>query len=208
MIDQWQEKASVTRLCRLLSVSRSGMYAARRRRSAPSRCALAAPVQAALEASGGNYGSRRVREALKAHGLMVGRYRIRRLMKQQGLKASWKCKFVHTTDSRYDLPIAANVLDRQFSPAAPNQAWVADITYIRTDRGWLYLAAVLDLYSRKVVGWATAPSMPAELVCNALQMAISLRRPKPGSSCTPTGAANTPAKPTVTCWPHTRWSPA
>lgn len=178
MIHQWQEKASVTRLCRLLGVSRSGLYAARRR--APSACALSAPVKAAFDASGGSYGSRRVRKALKARGLVVSRYRVRRLMKLQGLKTHWKRRFVHTTDSHHDLPIAPNVLDRQFSPAAPNQAWVADITYVRTDRGWLYLAAVLDLYSRKIVGWAMAPSMPAELVCAALQMAISLRQPKPG----------------------------
>lgn len=75
--------------------------------------------------------------------------------------------------------MAANVLDRRFKPSAADQAWVADITYIRTERGWLYLAAVLDLYSRKIVGWAMAPSMPAELVCCALQMAIVLRQPKP-----------------------------
>lgn len=101
-------------------------------------------------------------------------------MKQHGLKARWKRKFIHTTDSRHDLPVAANLLDRRFNPSAPDQAWVADITYVRTGRGWLYLAAVLDLYSRKVVGWTMAPSMPAELVCAALQMAIVLRQPKPG----------------------------
>lgn len=179
MIDQWQEKASTVRLCRLLGVSRSGLYAARRRRLAPKSCALAAPLRAAFQASGGNYGSRRLCAALKAQGLPAGRYRVRRLMKQ-GLRARWKRKFVHTTDSRHDLPIATNVLERRFNPAAPDQAWVADITYIRTSRGWLYLAAVLDLYSRKIVGWAMAPNMPAELVCTALQMAIALRQPKPG----------------------------
>lgn len=180
MIHQWEEKAETARLCRLLGVSRSGVYAARQRRSRPKTCPLAAPLQTAFQASGGNYGSRRLCVALNAQGLAIGRYRVRRLMKQQGLKARWKRKFVHTTDSRHDLPIAANVLDRRFSPNAPDQAWVADITYIRTDRGWLYLAAVLDLYSRKIVGWAMAPNMPAELVCTALQMAIALRRPRPG----------------------------
>ena len=180
VIDQWQKKADTARLCRLLSVSRSGLYAARRRWKTPPACALAMPLQAAFQASGGNYGSRRLRAALKAQGLAVGRYRVRRLMKQHGLKARWKRKFVHTTNSRHDLPTAANLLDRRFNPIAPNQAWVADITYIRTQRGWLYLAAVLDLYSRKVVGWAMAPNMPAELVCTALQMAIALRQPQPG----------------------------
>lgn len=180
MIDQWQEKVETSRLCRLVGVSRSGVYAARRRRRASRACPLTAALQAAFQASGGNYGSRRLSASLKAQGLRVGRHRVRCLMKQQGLKARWKRKFVHTTDSRHELPIATNVLDRRFSPQAPDQAWVADITYIRTERGWLYLAAVLDLYSRKIVGWAMAPSMPAELVCTALQMAIALRQPKPG----------------------------
>ncbi len=169
MINQWQEKADTSRLCRLLGVSRSGLYAARRRYSAPRACTLAAPLQAAFQASGGSYGSRRLSASLKAQGLSAGRYRVRRLMKQHGLKARWKRKFVHTTDSRHDLPVAANILDRRFKPDAPDQAWVADITYIRTERGWLYLAAVVDLYSRKVVGWAMAPNMPAELVCTGRQ---------------------------------------
>ncbi|RBA89357.1 IS3 family transposase [Xanthomonas oryzae pv. oryzae] len=180
MIQQWQEKARTARLCRLLGVSRSGVYAARRRRPAPRADVLAAAVQTAFQASGGNYGSRRLSASLKAQGLPAGRHRVRRLIKRHGLKARWKRKFTHTTDSRHDLPVAANVLDRRFKPSAADQAWVADITYIRTERGWLYLAAVLDLYSRKIVGWAMAPSMPAELVCCALQMAIVLRQPKPG----------------------------
>ncbi|QIE20053.1 IS3 family transposase, partial [Xanthomonas oryzae] len=179
MIQQWQEKARTARLCRLLGVSRSGVYAARRRRPAPRADVLAAAVQTAFQASGGNYGSRRLSASLKAQGLPAGRHRVRRLIKRHGLKARWKRKFTHTTDSRHDLPVAANVLDRRFKPSAADQAWVADITYIRTERGWLYLAAVLDLYSRKIVGWAMAPSMPAELVCCALQMAIVLRQPKP-----------------------------
>lgn len=180
MIDQWPEKVETSRLCRLVGVSRSGVYAARRRWRASRVCPLTAPLRAAFQASGGNYGSRRLSASLKALGLHVGRHRVRRLMKQQGLKARWKRKFVHTTDSRHELPIAVNVLERRFNPPAPDQAWVADITYIRTEHGWLYLAAVLDLYSRKIVGWAMAPSMPAELVCTALQMAIALRQPKPG----------------------------
>lgn len=180
MIQQWQEKAETTRLCRLMGVSRSGVYAARRRQQAPRACALGAPLQAAFHASGGNYGSRRLSASLKAQGLPAGRYRVRRLMKQHGLRARWTRKFVHTTTSRHELPVAANVLDRRFKPHAPDRAWAADITYIRTGGGWLYLAAVLDLYSRKIVGWAMAPTMPAELVCTALQMAIALRQPRPG----------------------------
>ena len=97
-------------------------------------------------------------------------------MRKAGLKPVWKRKFIHTTDSKHDLPIAANVLDRQFNPVAPNMAYVADITYIRTGAGWLYLAIVLDLFARKVVGWAMGPGMPAELVCDALSMAIQQRQ--------------------------------
>ena len=97
-----------------------------------------------------------------------------------GLKARWRRKFIHTTDSRHNLPVADNVLDRCFNPSAGDQVWVCDITYIRTASGWLYLAAVMDLYSRRIVGWPMAPTPPAELVCRALQMAIALRRPKPG----------------------------
>ncbi|OMO15450.1 integrase, partial [Xanthomonas oryzae pv. oryzae] len=111
MIQQWQEKARTARLCRLLGVSRSGVYAARRRRPAPRADVLAAAVQTAFQASGGNYGRRRLSASLKAQGLPAGRHRVRRLMKRHGLKARWKRKFTHTTDSRHDLPVAANVLD-------------------------------------------------------------------------------------------------
>jgi transposase InsO family protein len=117
---------------------------------------------------------------LANRGVTVGRFKIRRLMRQAGLKPVWKRKFVHTTDSKHDLPIAANVLGRRFNPAAPNMAYVSDITYIRTGAGWLYLAVVIDLFSRKVVGWAMAPSMPAKLVCDALHMAVQQRRPSAG----------------------------
>jgi putative transposase len=101
-------------------------------------------------------------------------------MQQASLKPVWKRKFVHTTDSRHALPVAPNVLARQFNPASPNLAYASDITYIRTGAGWLYMAVVLDLFSRRVVGWAMAPSMPATLVCDALRMAIQARRPAAG----------------------------
>jgi transposase InsO family protein len=110
----------------------------------------------------------------------VGRYKVRRMMRANGLRSAWKRKFVHTTDSEHNLPVAENVLNRQFEMQAANTAWVADITYIQTRSGWLYLAVVLDLFSRKIVGWAMAPNMPAELVCSAMQMAIAQRRPPPG----------------------------
>lgn len=120
------------------------------------------------EAPDQSYGSRRVVAALASQGLQVGRYKVRRLMRQERLKPVWKRKFVPTTDSRHGLSVA------------PNVAYASDITYIRTGAGWLYLAVVLDLFSRKVVGWAMAPSMPASLVCDALRIAIQQRRPPPG----------------------------
>lgn len=101
-------------------------------------------------------------------------------MRENGLKPVWKRKFVHTTDSNHNFPVAENLLNRQFNPSAINLAWVADITYVRTRSGWLYLAAVMDLFSRKIIGWAMASHMRSELVCSAMQMAIAQRRPGPG----------------------------
>ena len=181
-ISQLQRKAdSVASLCRLLEVSRSGYYAARAKVSEPTRtCSLISHIKAAFAVSGRCYGSRRLRVALHDQGIEVGRHRVRRLMRTHGIRPIWKRKFMHTTDSRHALPIADNVLDRRFKPALANIAWVSDITYIRTRSGWLYLAVVMDLFSRKIVGWAMASAMPAELVCAALQMAITHRQPSAG----------------------------
>ena len=182
LVQQLQQKAiPVLHACQVLGVSRSGYYEARQRQAkVPSACITSVHLQAAFHASGASYGSRRLQAVLRTQGLPTGRYRVRRLMRLHGLRPSWKRKFVHTTDSKHALPVAENLLNRQFNPPAANQAWVADITYIRTRAGWLYLAAVLDLYSRKVVGWAMAPNMPASLVCTALQLAIAQRQPAPG----------------------------
>jgi putative transposase len=182
LVRQLQEKAiPVQQSCRVLAVSRAGYYAARRReKRPPAVCATTAHLKSVFAASGRSYGSRRLCLDLNLHGIRIGRYRVRSLMRVHQLKPVWKRKFVHTTDSKHNLPIFDNVLDRQFTPATANQAWVSDITYIRTGSGWLYLAAVLDLYSRKVVGWAMAPTMPADLVCTALQMALCQRQPVPG----------------------------
>ncbi len=181
-IVQLQEKAGgVAKVCRVLGVSRSGYYAAQQRAFAqPSICPVSLQLKTAFDKSGRSYGSRRLLKVLRAKGLQLGRHRVRRLMREHRLRTVWHRKFVHTTDSRHSLPVAPNVLDRQFDPAGPNQAWVSDITYLRTRSGWLYLAVVMDLFSRKIIGWAMAPSMPAELVCAALRMAIAQRRPAPG----------------------------
>lgn len=176
-----QEKAvSVSAACRVLEVSRSGYYAHRRAKPSPTRLHEQVHVSAAFAASGASYGSRRVMHAVREQGLRMGRHRVRTLMREAGLRTTWKRKFIATTNSKHTLPVAENVLDRQFDVAEPNRAWVSDITYLRTARGWLYLAVVLDLHSRKVVGWSMAPTMPAALVISALTMALQQRQPAPG----------------------------
>jgi putative transposase len=151
-------------------------------------------LQAALAASGRSYDSQRLHQALLQQGRPIGRYRVRSLMRINGLRPVWKRRFVEITDSRHALPIADNLLNRQFEPAIANCVWVSDITYIRTASGWLYLSAVMDLFSRKIVGWAVAPSMPAKLVCTALQMVITKRLPPVALvGCIRLAAASTPA---------------
>lgn len=172
-----KEATPVNQSCRILGVSRSGCYEAQRRSAKPVLCKASVHLKAAFTASHQSYGSRRLVTAMKNQGIEIGRYKVRSLMRKAALKPVWKRKFIHTTDSKHGLPVADNVLNRQFNPVAPNKAYVSDITYIRTGTGWLYLAVVLDLYARRVVGWAMAPSMPAKLVCDALNMAIQQRRP-------------------------------
>ncbi|TDS70433.1 transposase InsO family protein [Comamonas sp. JUb58] len=182
LIEQLHKKAiPAQRLCRVLGVSRSGYYGFRQRaKIAPKACVVSTLLKAEFAASGCVYGSRRLGAAMRAQGLHIGRHRVRRLMRESKLRTVWRRKFVHTTDSAHSLPVSDNLLARRFNPSEPNQAWVSDITYIRTRQGWLYLAVVLDLYARKVVGWAMAPTMHAELVCTALQLAIAQRRPAAG----------------------------
>lgn len=181
LVQQWQQKAiPVQQACRVLGVSRAGFYQQKQRCLRTTDPVVSAQLQAAFTDSGRSYGSRRLCQALKQKGLNLGRYRVRTLMKKHGLHATWRRKFVHTTDSRHNYPVAENVLDRCFTVDKPNQAWVSDLTYIRTGQGWLYLAAIMDLYSRKIVGWSMAPSMPTDLVAGALHMALQQRRPGPG----------------------------
>ncbi|UYS81431.1 IS3 family transposase [Pseudomonas syringae] len=182
LVHQLQRKAyPVARICRVLRISRSGFYEAHQRRQNPRpACPAAAMIKATFESTEQCYGSRRLVSVLRNEGVSIGRFKVRRLMKQQGLRPIWKRKFVHTTNSNHNFPVAENLLNRQFNPEAINQSWVADITYIRTRSGWVYLAAVMDLFSRKIVGWAMAPHMRAELVTSAMQLAIAQRQPEPG----------------------------
>jgi putative transposase len=180
LISEWKEKAEISRLCDLFDVSRSGFYAATLREKASVICSKSVHLKVEFARSGKSYGSRRLMAALQAKGITIGRYKVRRLMRQAQLMPVWKRKFVNTTDSKHDLPVAENILDREFNPRLPNTKWTSDITYIRTRTGWLYLAVVMDLFSRKIVGWAMRPTMPADLVCRALKMAIGARKPQPG----------------------------
>lgn len=174
----------VTILCDVLGVSPAGYYAWRSRpesrRSAANRD-LVDDIKRVHRDTSGRYGSPRIHIELKAQGRGVSRGRIERLMRQHGIRAIMaQPRRVRTTDSRHDFPIAPNLLNRNFTAAAPNRIWLTDITYIETDQGWLYLAAVMDLYSRRIVGWAMADNLRTELPAAALQMAISAKRPGAG----------------------------
>jgi transposase InsO family protein len=174
-------EGGIVRLCRLLGVSRAGYYAARARAERPrALCAAGAQLERVFAASGRTYGSRRLAKALQAEGTTVGRYRIRTLMRERGLRPVWRRRFVTTTRREKGAAVAENHLDRQFNPSGPDQVWASDITYIPTATGWSYLAVILDLYSRKVVGWAIDRQMPASLTCEALRLALARRQPAPG----------------------------
>ena len=171
-------------VCDVLEVSRSGYYAWRGRpQSGQSRRreALAAKVRDIHVDNRGVYGSPRVHKALKAAGQSVCQNTVAKLMRVEGLRAKAKRTFVpRTTDSAHAQPIAPNVLDRQFAADSPNRKWAGDITYIPTDEGWLYLAGVIDLHSRRIVGWSMADHMQTDLVADALGMALARRRPGAG----------------------------
>lgn len=171
-------------MCETLEVSRSGYYDWLRRgargRSAANE-ALLLRIAAIHAASRGTYGSPRVTLELREQGARVGRHRVARLMRQVGLRGRQRRPFrIKTTDSNHELPIAPNRMAAIAPPSRPNRVWVSDITYIQTDQGWLYLAGVLDRYSRRLVGWAMADAPNAALPVAALKMALARRRPGPG----------------------------
>jgi putative transposase len=170
-------------LCRVLDVSPSGYYASRKRpasRRSLRNAELDTRIRAAHTASKGRYGSPRVHAELRENGEKVGRKRVARLMREGGLAGRMRRRFRATTDSNHAFPIARNILARDFTAVHPNEAWVTDITAIPTHEGWLYLAAILDLFSRRVVGWATSANVDRYLALAALDMAIRDRRPPRG----------------------------
>ena len=169
---------SVVLMCRVLGLAQSGYYAWRER--SPSKKSerddvLLVHVRAAFKASRRRYGSPRVHADLRAAGHRVGRKRIARLMRQDGLRARHRRRFVHTTQSRHKFPIARNLVARDFEVSAPNQVWVSDLTYLRTQTGFVYMAVVLDLFARRVVGWAVSPNLDAGIAVEALRRALALR---------------------------------
>ena len=177
---------SIAMLCENLLVSPSGFYDWDRRRCTPgSRAvediALADQIAAIHSQSRQTYGAPRIDLELRARGQRHGRNRIARLMRQRGILGRQKGRHrVQTTDSNHDHPIAPNRLAEAPATSAPNQIWVADITYILTEEGWLYLAGILDLHSRRIIGWAMSPSIDSALVLSALSMATLHRQPTPG----------------------------
>lgn len=169
-------------MCRLLGVRRNGYYHFQKYRSPvnPEKEELVDWIKKIAESSKNTYGSRRMKEALNALGFPIGRNKTRRLMREASVYVRYKKKYKVTTNSNHKKPLFDNVLNRQFKADRPNQAYVSDITYLWTQEGWLYLAVVIDLFSRKVVGWSMSPHMRASLVCDALRMAIWQRKSKPG----------------------------
>jgi putative transposase len=174
----------VRRMCRMLNVAPSGYYAWTHR--APCErdareLGLIESIRSVHQLHRGVYGSPRVHRELRRQGVICSRKRVEKLMRQEQIRSSRHRRFrVMTTDSSHDHPIAGNLLDQQFQQEKIDQVWVTDITYITTNEGWLYLASVMDLCSRKIVGWATADHLRAELVTEALEKAIKTRRPKAG----------------------------
>jgi transposase InsO family protein len=183
-ITQKKKTYPVGLMCRLLGVSRSAYYDyEQRRRNCPDDLhhrQLLDAVKNIAKSCDYTYGSRRMKQALNALGYSINRWKTRKLMREAFVTVRHRKKYKVTTDSNHQLPVFENQLNRQFDVAKPNQVYVCDITYIWTQEGWLYLAIVIDLFSRKVVGWSMSSRMKTTLVCDALRMAIWLRQPPPG----------------------------
>ena len=170
-------------MCRVVGVARSGYYAWRSRglsARAQANVALEKEIRAVHEQSRRTYGSPRVHRELVARGVVCGKHRVARLMRAQAIRPKQKRRFVATTDSTHVRPVAGNHLDRKFDVTTPNTVWAGDITYLPTAEGWLYLAVVLDLASRRVVGWSMSRSLERGVALDALRMALAQRQPAPG----------------------------
>ena len=183
LIDAAKNEFPVQRLCKVLGVSSSGYFAWKERPASLRQrddMVLLAHVRAAFAVSNRTYGSPRMVHELRDSGLAIGRRRVARLMRENGMKARQKRRFKRTTDSLHAFPVAPNLLDQDFAATGPNQKWGADISYVWTREGWLYLAVVIDLFARRVVGWMTSDRLHKELALSALRRAIVIRRPPAG----------------------------
>ena len=183
-IDEQRKDYELNEMCSVLEVSVSG-YRSWKRGGKPNRKRLTdaqmlALIRAIHEELKGAYGSPRMVEELRGRGFPASKERVERLMRENGIHARHKRRYKVTTDSKHNLPVAPNLLDRNFTPSAPNQVWTSDITYLWTGEGWLYLAIVLDLFNREVVGWSLKPRMTADIVTDALTMAWFRRKPAAG----------------------------
>jgi len=179
-IDAAKEDFPVTCLCQVLEVSQSGYFAWRGRPASPRQrenLVLLTHIRSAFARSNGTYGSPRVTREPQDEGLQVGRRPTARLMRENGLKARQKRRFKRTTDSHHAFPITPNLLEQDFSAEGPNQKWNANISYVWTNEGWLYLAVILDLFARRVVGWTESDRLHQELALEALRKALAIRRP-------------------------------
>jgi putative transposase len=175
----------VTVLCKVMRVSRSGFYQYLKRMNqgpekGPAETALRTRIQAIFKAHRSKYGARRIMKELDNQGHQIGIYKVRRLMRELGLKAKPPRRYKTTTDSRHSFPVAPNRLNRQFDVDQPDRVWTADISYVWTLEGWMYLAIVMDLFSRRIVGWAMDKRMKAQLTIDALAMAYWMRKPAKG----------------------------
>jgi putative transposase len=182
-IEEQSDQFAVSRMCRVLRVSRPGYLQWRVREPSPrqrSNDKLGAQLRVIHAENDRSYGRIRLWKALTDQGQRVGQERVRRLMKLNGLRSVYRRPYRVTTCSDHVKPVAENLLDRRFNQDSVDRAWVADITYVPTGEGWLYLAAVLDLASRRIVGWSMSGRMPAKLVCDALAMAYFRRKPAAG----------------------------
>jgi putative transposase len=182
-IKKHSDQYSIRVLCDVLSVSRGGYYGWQNRPQSPQgqrREVIRRAARDSFQTSDGIYGYRKVHQDLREEEILCCLETVRKVMRAEGLVSCVKRQFVVTTDSNHQSPISDNVLDRDFQATGLNQKWAADITYIATKEGWLYLAVVLDLFSRKIVGWATSASLETPLVLKALQMAVDQRHPEPG----------------------------
>jgi putative transposase len=183
LVDQAKEAFPVHRLCRVLGVSQSGYFAWKNRPASDRQrqdMVLLAHIRSSFAVSNGTYGSPRMTHELRDNGLTVGRRRAARLMRENGLVARQKRRFKRTTDSEHAWLVAPNLLEQDFAATRPDEKWGADISYVWTREGWLYLAVVIDLFSRRVVGWATADRLHRDLALSALRRALAIRRPAVG----------------------------